>query len=629
MVRRMCGIAGIWTARGEAADVLAEIGHAMSATLRHRGPDDSGTWVDSRAGIVLASRRLAIQDLSPAGHMPMVSHCGRFVIVYNGEVYNFRDIRAELQKKNVPFSGSSDTEVLVNACASWGIEATLKRLNGMFSFALWDKLEQTLTLVRDRLGIKPLYYGWCDGVLLFASELKAFHRYPAFPKRIDRRSVALFVRLGYIPAPHSIYDSVYKLPPGHFVQIKSGCERSSPTPFWRLTALPRKSSRECTHHLNQTTEELDQLLRDAIRLRMLADVPVGAFLSGGIDSSVVVAMMQAQTTAKVKTFTIGFDQSSHDEAEHSRAVAAYLHTDHTVLRVSADTALEMIPRLPAIYDEPFADPSQIPTFLVSRLAREAVTVSLSGDGGDELFGGYAEYVRGGRRLALLRALSPLRWLSRSAARALTPLAPDRVAKLATLADIRSPEALHHYHVSQWISPSDVLFEHAEHPTPFTEHTVWPDGINDVEKMMYLDLVTYLPEDILTKVDRASMAVGLEARVPLLDYRVVEFAWQLPLELKLFRRQGKRILRAILARYLPPRLTERPKMGFDCPLATWLRGPLKPWAEDLLAPSQLRNADFLNVERITAIWRDHVSNRRNFASRLWHILMFEAWRAEWC
>ena len=625
----MCGITGFWKRPGESEEILTRWGDAMNCALRHRGPDDGGVWADHAAGIVLGNRRLAIVDLSPAGHQPMTSHCGRYVIAYNGEAYNFHEIRRDLEKEGQYFVSNSDTEVLVEACALWGVERALSRLNGMFGFALWDNKEQTLTLVRDRLGVKPLYYGWFQNALLFGSELKALHSFPGFTGTLDRSSLALFLRLGYIPAPHSIYEDIYKLPPGHLLTVSAPGARVSPRPYWCAREVAEGGAQNrFKGGLPEALDQLDLLLRDSVRLRMLADVPVGAFLSGGIDSSLIAAMMQAQTTSTVKTFTIGFSEVSHNEADYARQIAQHLGSEHTDLCLSPRDALGIIPLLPTIYDEPFADPSQIPTFLVSRLARQAVTVSLSGDGGDELFGGYDEYRRGTRRLKLLRRLSPIRSLIRGGVKGIDVLANGRFRKIEEFLKVTTPEAMHHFHVSQWKWPADLIPEATEHLTAFTDPGSHAHTLNDTERMMYMDLVTYLPEDILTKLDRASMAVSLEARTPFLDYRLVEFAWRLPLDFKIHDGQGKRMLRAILTRYVPPGLFERPKMGFDLPLGQWLRGSLRPWVEDLLDASKLQQQGVFDPVPVRQAWTEHLEGKRNRASELWGLLMFQAWQDRW-
>ncbi len=626
----MCGITGFWRPSAESLDVMSRWGAAMNRALWHRGPDDGGVWTDQAAGIALASRRLAILDLSPAGHQPMTSHCGRYVIAYNGEVYNFLDIRRDLEREGQHFVGNSDTEVLLEACAAWGVERTLGRLNGMFGFALWDTKEQTLTLVRDRLGVKPLYYGWSHNTFLFGSELKAFHSFPEFTGTLDRSSFVLFLRLGYIPTPYSIYEGIYKLPPGHLLTIAAPGEHASPRPYWRAREVAERGIQHPFRgDIHEAVDHMDLLLRDSVRLRMLADVPVGAFLSGGIDSSLIASLMQAQTTSTVKTFTIGFTEASYNEAAYARQIAEYLHTEHTELCLSPKEALDIIPLLPGIYDEPFADPSQIPTFLVSQLARQTVTVSLSGDGGDELFGGYNEYALGTKRLRLLQGVSPIvRSVMREAVRGLGGVANGRFRKAEQLLKATTPEALHHFHASRWMWPEDLVPGASEPLTAFTDPGLHADALNATERMMYLDMVTYLPEDILTKLDRASMAVSLEARTPFLDYRLVELTWQLPLDFKIHRRVTKRILRSILGRYVPPGLFERPKRGFSLPLDQWLRGPLRPWVEELLDAAELRREGVLNPGPIRRAWTEHLEGKRNRATELWGILMFQAWQHKW-
>jgi len=626
----MCGITGFWREPAESAQVMTQWGDAMNRALQHRGPDDGGVWTDHAAGLVLANRRLAILDLSPAGHQPMISHCGRYVIAYNGEIYNFLEIRRDLEKAGQRFASTSDTEVLLEACALWGVERALSRANGMFSFAFWDTKEHTLTLGRDRLGVKPLYYGWSDNSFLFGSELKALHSFPGFTGALDRSSLLLFLRLGYIPAPYSIYANTYKLPPGHLLTVSTPRQRTSPRAYWcPRTVAETGIQSPFKGDIHEAADQMESLLRDSVRLRMLADVPVGAFLSGGIDSSLIVALMQAQTTSTVKTFTIGFTEASYNEADHAQQIAQHLGTDHTDVCLSPEEAQAIIPSLPRIYDEPFADPSQIPTFLVSQLARRKVTVSLSGDGGDELFGGYNEYLIGLRRWRLLRQLSPtFRALIRQGVKGIGSFANGRLRKLEQVLALNSPEAMHHYHVSQWKSPADLVPNVREPLTAFTDPGLYPDALSDTERMMYVDLVTYLPEDILTKLDRASMAVSLEARVPFLDYRVVEFTWRLPLAFKIDGGQGKRLLRSILTRYVPPRLFERPKMGFNLPLGQWLRGPLRPWAEELLDATKLREQGIFDPAPVRQAWIEYLHGKRQRAAALWGILMFQAWRQQW-
>jgi len=629
----MCGITGFFdTSAALAGDTMRQIVAAMADTLRHRGPDDEGTWVDEAAGVALGHRRLSIIDLSPAGHQPMVSSDGRYVIVYNGEVYNFPDLKSELEGLGNRFRGESDTEVILAAMAEWGIEKAVERLNGMFAFALWDRRERELFLVRDRVGIKPLYYGWAGKVFLFGSELKALRRFPNFPGEIDRDSLCLFLRHNYIPAPRSIYRGFYKLEPGHILKIaaRGGVEKRC---YWSLKeVVDRAFSDPFRGNEEEAAEALDALLGDAVRRRMVSDVPLGAFLSGGIDSSTVVALMQAQNDRPVRTFSIGFHESGYDEAVYAKRVAEHLGTDHTELYVTPKEAMEVIPSLPGIYDEPFSDSSQIPTFLVSKLTRRHVTVSLSGDGGDELFAGYNRYFLGlrlWRKLSLVpqRLRLPLgKILWHLAEKGTSPAAGSRVFdRMGKLGEIVGEAgdfiSFYRYLVSHWKKPESVVIGGKEEPAG-----IWmaAERIGLVPSMQQIDFCTYLPDDILTKVDRASMAVSLEARVPLLDHRVVEFAWRLPLSLKIRQGKGKWLLRKVLSRYVPFTLVERPKMGFGVPLDAWLRGPLRDWAETLLDERRLLKEGFFKPEPIRRKWEEHISGKRNWHYYLWDVLMFQAW-----
>ncbi len=647
----MCGIAGFLSPPGRfGADALDDLARLACTSLAHRGPDDEGTWIDAEAGVALAFRRLAIIDLSADGHQPMLSADGRFVIVYNGEIYNYRELRRELEAAGARFRSQSDTEVLLWGIALWGFEATLCCANGMFAIALWDRRERRLHLARDRLGQKPLYYGWLGDSFAFASELKALGHHPGFAGELDRAALQSFLRFGYVPAPRSIYRGLGKLAPGTQLSLAFGADRALPPtlpagrPYWSVVdaaraglADPLRASPE------EALAEVERLLRDAVRGCMVADVPLGAFLSGGIDSSTVVALMQAQSNRPVRSFSIGFHEAGYDEARHAAGVARHLGTDHTELYVTAAEAQAVIPKLPRIYDEPFADVSQIPTYLVSQLARESVTVSLSGDGGDELFAGYNRYVWG-RRLERAIALAP-GGLRRVAAcglqavpvevwdavfRIVAPLLPsqhrhalpgDKLHKLATVLAAEDRSDLYRRLTSLWQRPERVVIGADAAPPARSE-----EGLGGfVDEMILADSRAYLPEDLMTKLDRASMGVGLEGRVPFLDHRVVEFAWRLPLDLKIRDGKGKWLLRRLLARYVPEALFERPKMGFGVPIGDWLRGDLRDWAEDLLAERRLAEGGVLDPAPVRRCWQEHLAGHRNWQYQLWCVLMFEAWR----
>jgi asparagine synthase (glutamine-hydrolysing) len=655
----MCGIAGLLDeGAASSPDELAEAAARMAGTLRHRGPDSAAVWVDAESGVALGHRRLAIVDLSPDGHQPMASASGRFVIAFNGEIYNFRRLRQELEEAGQRFRGHSDTEVLLGGIEHWGLDETLARSVGMFAFALWDRQARRLHLVRDRLGKKPLYFGWVGNRLLFASELKAFHACPAFEPEVDRGALALLLRHNCVPAPYSIYRGVLKLPPAGHLAVRlngSNLPRGRELlelvePYWSALAVAEQGA-AASLGLDEpaSVDRLDEVLSQAVAERMVADVPLGALLSGGIDSSTVVALMQKQSARPVRTFSIGFHERGFDEAADAGRVARHLGTDHTELYVTLDEARAVIPRLPEIYDEPFADASQIPTFLVSQLARRYVTVALSGDGGDEVFGGYQRHFQA-RRLARLNEL-PIA-LRAAAARLLTTLPPEgwdrlfaalhpilpdglrraltgaTVHKFAGILPADGLEATYRAMTSHWTEPAAVVRGAVAPPTVLTDpaHRLRLGEFEQV--MMALDLATYLPDDILTKVDRASMAVSLEARAPLLDHRVVEFAWRLPLESKIRHGQGKWILRQVLERYVPRALFERPKHGFNVPIGDWLRGPLRNWAEALLEERRLRNEKFFDPRPIRRTWAEHLSGRRNWAHQLWGVLMFQAWQERW-
>jgi asparagine synthase (glutamine-hydrolysing) len=635
----MCGIAGfVGKPMANADQVLAR----MTQALVHRGPDDSGIWIDRDAGVALGHRRLSIIDLSAAGHQPMASASGRYVVTYNGEIYNHRELRADLESAGAgsPWRGHSDTEVMAAGFDCWGIEGTLRRLNGMFAFAVWDRQERILTIARDRLGEKPLYYGRMGSVFLFGSELKALTTHPAFVKEIDRKALAQYLRYNYVPTPRTIWKGVAKLPPAHLVEIsEAGAQIGPPRAYWDFRAVAEGGVAAPLSDTPALVDELEQLLKDAVSRQMAADVPLGAFLSGGVDSSTIVALMQAQSSRPVKTFTIGFHEAGYNEAVHAAAVARHLGTDHTQLYVGATEALAVIPRLPAIYDEPFSDASQIPTVLVSEMTRRHVTVSLSGDGGDELFGGYNRYFMGPRLWSLSSRLPrPVRSIlaaglqapaSARAAEFAMALLPsrfgqmpigERMIKVAQLLDQPSLEDVYRRLVSHTADPAAMLINGCEPD----EAQASPAFATFPQTMMYLDTLTYLPDDILTKVDRASMAASLESRVPFLDHRVVEFAWRLPMSAKLRNGRGKHILREVLYRHVPKAMMERPKMGFGVPLGSWLRGPLRDWAEQLLGVTRLKNDGYFDVAAVRNLWSQVSSGHASRLPELWDVLMFQSW-----
>jgi asparagine synthase (glutamine-hydrolysing) len=647
----MCGLAGFCNLnRDVATDALRSTARRMADTLRHRGPDDGDSWAEETAGIALGFRRLSIIDLSPHGRQPMHSDSGRFVLVFNGEVYNFQLLRNQLEKEpnQRPFRGHSDTEVMLRAIENWGLTETLKRSIGMYAFALWDRKERILHLGRDRMGEKPLYYGWMGNSFLFASELKAFRVYPDFHAEINREALASFLRYGYIPAPTSIYQGICKLPPGTTLTLdcRHGKTLPEPVPYWTV----RKAAEAGLNHPldlpeSEAVDALDQLLRHAVSQQMVADVPLGAFLSGGIDSSTIVSLMQAQSSRPVRTFSIGFGEQFFNEAVHARGVAQHLKTEHTELYVTPADALAVIPQLAGLYDEPFADASQIPTYLVSRLARRAVTVSLSGDGGDELFAGYRAYRLAHAIWKRLRWLPPV--MRRAAAGMLASVTPhgweqvfaglplrlrgqasgDRVHKLAELIhDVQDVETTYDSLVSRWKHVHTLVPGMPLDSSGGEVRTHWEYPASPIDRLMYQDQMRYLPDNILAKVDRASMGSSLESRAPLLDHRIVEFAWRVPMRMKLRQGQGKWLLRQVLYRYVPAELIERPKMGFCVPIGDWLRGPLRDWAEDLLDEMKMTQQGFLNSQPVLRKWREHVSGNRNWQDHLWHVLMFQDWLA---
>jgi asparagine synthase (glutamine-hydrolysing) len=649
----MCGISGFINHTCSKDDWRSILTDSADA-LVHRGPDGSGIWFDEKTGCGLAHRRLAILDLSDNAGQPMVSSSGRFVLVYNGEIYNYQDLRSELEEQtDISWRSTSDTEVMLAAMESWGIEKAVRKFVGMFAFALWDKKDRLLHLGRDRLGIKPMYYSRCGSTFIFGSELKALRKHPAFRADIDRNAIALYLRHNCIPAPYTIYQNTYKLEPGKILMVRaddiqSGNELPAPQTYWSAQKVVETSQPISTGQTDAAycIYELEQRLKSAVSMRMISDVPLGVFLSGGVDSSMVASLMQAQSSIPVKSFSIGFEEGAYDEARHARSVAEHLGTDHTELYVTPEEAMAAIPSLPVLYDEPFSDSSQIPTFLLSKLTRRFVTVSLSGDGGDELFGGYNRYRWVGRIRALQDRLpramirkaadaachiSPAAWDSGfNRLAALLPMkyqfgaVGDKIHKLVNAMSFFSPEEIYYCLVSHWSKPEKIVRHAAEPGTKITDTKTHPRFDDFTELMMYLDMVTYLPDDILTKVDRASMGVGLEARVPLIDHRVVEFAWQIPMAMKIRNGTGKWILRKILDKYVPRELIERPKTGFAIPLDKWLRGPLRDWAAALLEPKKLTSEGFFDPGPIQLKWQQHLSGTHNWQYPLWDILMFQAW-----
>jgi asparagine synthase (glutamine-hydrolysing) len=615
----------------------------MGEELRHRGPDDAAVWVDEKRGVALSHRRLSIIDLSSAGQQPMVSRSGRSVLVYNGEVYNYRQLRKELEARGARFRSESDTEVVLEGCELWGVEETCRRLVGMFAFGIWDVQRGELKLVRDRLGIKPLHWGVLGGGVAFASELRALRCHPAWVGSVDRSSLTLFLRRNCIPAPRTIYEGVFKLEPGCVLTV-TDARSTRIQRFWALEGVVHRARSERLEGVSDAEglELVEQALERAVRDRMVADVPLGAFLSGGIDSSTVVALMQRQSDRPIRTFSLGFPDRDHDEAPFAQRVASHLGTDHTEFYVTAAEALAVIPELPQIFDEPFGDSSQVPTFLVSRLARQQVTVAMSGDGGDEVFGGYNRHRIAGSGLgrffglpmparrslqSILLAVPTDRWdriIEHGPARYRERRLADNIHKFAGVLDASSWGELHELLTSHWRQPSAIVLGGYEPRSPFTDPAIGAMLADPMERMIYLDTITYLPDDILTKVDRASMSVSLEARVPLLDHRLVELLWRLPSDFRLRNGETKWALRRILYKHVPKELLDRPKHGFGIPIGTWLRRPLRDWAEQLLESSRLANEGYFDPAPIRALWSEHLSGRGAWQFHLWDVLMFQAW-----
>jgi asparagine synthase (glutamine-hydrolysing) len=643
----MCGITGfLELPGGEHPDRLRARIESMTLPLTHRGPDAWGTWVHAEAGVALGHRRLSIVDLSDAGAQPMHSASERFVISYNGELYNAEDLAAELRTAGRQLRGHCDTEVLVEAIDAWGLESTLARCNGMFAFALWDRDDRKLHLVRDRLGEKPLYYGWFGSTLLFGSELKALRAHPAFDGEIDRVALTEYLRFNCVPSPRSIYEHVKKLPPATVLTIEARSTNpraSQPVAYWSALDYYDAARATSTVSDDDAIEELEELLLDATKLRMRSDVPLGAFLSGGIDSGTVVALMQAQSTSSVRTFTIGSTSRSHNEADRAARMAEHLGTWHSELIVTAADALDLVPRLSEIYDEPFADSSQIPTLLVSELARRDVTVSLSGDGGDEVFGGYDRY-RWVPLVANRASTIPLsvRKVGASVMAGIPPRAWDavtaplpsrfrpqipatKIAKLSSISVLDTPADMYRALVSHFDDPTAIVNGGSE--PEVAAQPRWPVG-EIAQHMMARDTVTYLPDDILVKLDRATMSVSLEGRIPFLDHRVVELMARMPLHMKIRDGESKWLLRRVLERHVPATVFAGPKSGFGVPIGSWLRGALRPWVEDLISPTRLARDGYLEVEPVRRMWEEHLGRRRDWGYHLWDVLMFQAWLDTW-
>lgn len=649
---KMCGFAGVWRSDLPSADEVRGLVERMASTLEHRGPDDSGIWADPAVGLALGFRRLSILDLSEHGHQPMRSESGRFTIVFNGEAYNFQELRRELIADGHSFRGGSDTEVILAGFEQWGVRGTILRLIGMFAIAAWDSRDRSLTLVRDRLGIKPLFVSAQGGAIRFASELKAIAADPAFERRVDPMAAAAFLRFLYVPGPAAIYRDVIKLPPGHLLTIRDpGAPLPPSEPYWGLAEVAERGLASPFEGDDMEAEDaLEELLRASVRQRLIADVPIGAFLSGGIDSSLVVALMQEASAGPVRTFSISFDEAEYDEAEHAAAVAAHIGTDHVTIPATVQDALDLVPRLPEIFDEPHADTSQIPAYLVCGAGRQSAVVALSGDGGDEVFAGYNRYSHTERlykRLAripgparrasaaMIGAISPDAWTA--AFRALRPITPSRLhmsvpgekfLKLRTLLTASSSAEAYARLVSAWPDPRSFIATADRAPTRLERMLGKGAPVSLLDRMLLADQSMYMPEDQLAKVDRVSMAHSLEVRVPLIDHRLVEFSWRLPHRLKIQGGTGKWLLRRVLHRHVPAALVERPKQGFSVPIAEWLRGPLREWAEDHLTTDALQRDGLLDPRPLRAEWHSLLGGRSEKALAIWSLLMFQAWRDRW-
>jgi asparagine synthase (glutamine-hydrolysing) len=645
----MCGFVGYLCTDVLDKHVISQTVKNMGNNLSHRGPDDSGEWVDPDCSFGVSHQRLSILDLSPNGHQPMCSPSGRYVIAYNGEIYNFLELKKDLLKVDCVFKGESDTEVLLAAIEQWGINATLSKVRGMFAFALWDTVEKSLLLARDRMGEKPLYYGLVEGVFYFGSELKAFQAHPDWQGEIDREALALYVQFNYVPTPYSIYKGIKKLEPASTVKISlvsSEIRLSACQAYWDLNEVAQQDKPQVG--TRESIEHLDKLIKASVEEKMIADVPVGAFLSGGVDSSIIAAQMQACSERPINTFTIGFHEETHNEARYAKKVADHLGTDHTELYINPSDTLAVVDKLPVMYDEPFADFSQIPTFLISQLARQNVTVCLSGDGGDELFGGYSRYQLVSSSWSKISVLpQPLRQLAATLLLSLpnvsldmvfallkpwfsrygkTGSVSDKLKKVAEVLGAKNQQTYYQLMLSTHKKPEKLVLG-GQSRSDFLWDSINTDDLSFFESMMLVDQTHYLSDDILVKVDRASMAVSLETRVPFLDHRIVEYAWQTPASLKYKEGKGKWLLQQVLYQHIPQSLVDRPKMGFSVPINAWLKGPLKDWAESLLDYQRLKQEGFFQAEEVRKKWQEHCSGKRDWQYHLWNILMFQVWLEE--
>tara|TARA_B100001057_G_C22844339_1_gene948368 strand:+ start:840 stop:2795 length:1956 start_codon:yes stop_codon:yes gene_type:complete len=649
----MCGINGFYS---QSSSKFNNVIEKMNQALSHRGPDNTGIWLDRNSGIVLGHQRLSILDLSSAGDQPMQSNSGRHIITYNGEIYNHLELRSDLERSNstIKWQGNSDTETLLEAVDYWGIETVLKKIDGMFAFGIWDQKKRSLILARDRIGEKPIYFGWQGNgnnkTFLFSSELKALKIHPEFYGEINRDAISLQLRHNCIPAPHTIYKNIYKLLPGYYLELREDNLKEGFLPqskiYWSLSERATYgNNKKFLNNEEEIKNNLENQLQLSVKKQMISDVPIGAFLSGGIDSSTIVALMQLQSNHPIKTFTIGFSEDDYSEAEYAKKIAKHLGTDHTELYITPKMATDVIPKLPTIYDEPFSDSSQIPTFLVSQLAKQQVKVSLSGDGGDELFGGYNRYTMSKKFWKIFRLMPlSLRKILKSRIHSISPKNWNKISYLLPGSDqyanfgdkmhkgantLEADNLLDLYYVlcSHWQNPSEVVINSKEPGTLLTKFRPDLTSLNDQQQMMVLDFLTYLPDDILVKVDRSAMASSLETRAPFLDHKLIEYVFKIPQSLKFRNGSGKWILRKILNQYIPKNMTERPKMGFALPLDAWLRGPLRDWAEDLLDEKKLNHEGYFISEIVKRKWLEHLSGKRNWQSDLWDVLMFQAWLRE--